>query len=1268
MRRVLIIFACGFSGLLAMGALAWVVLFYSPPGRELLEEIVESQLGGALNSRADIGALKGALPGHLILENVAFEDEAGAWLTAERIEMRWRPFALAGKRIVIDSASILNTRIFRSPPKSDKPADDARQFKVLDNLPRIDVRRLDIVNLDADLNGARQRLDASGALRLDGPEIELALKVASVNGADEADILFAKSPSSGRFTLNALVTAEAGGTIASLFDLRGPTRLRAQADSPINQAVTTINGTVGYYGAFDAVISSDFSKFEGAGVKANFSPGARFDGIEELSSPIALNLRYDAKDRGGALDIAQFTSAIGDITGQINWRAPRSVVQQVNAALKVKLNPAYQPSIQRIAGDDFALDAKLDWRRDDYALVASATGPLAKLTIAKGVTDLRQRISGDMILDAAARDGGDLWLTNGLNLTATLKADLKNEITLNDAQATTSDGSRFAGTGAYGLTDKSLRAKGDVTLTPDFARLFLGNADPAGPITGDIDLSGPLDRFTLKTALETPALRINKSALPPMSIEAALAGLPLLPTGDVTARANNGAPRRLDAQLRSSEDGTIRVPKLSYGGRGFALDGSAQLDPNQQVLNLDMTYKGENGAEPWPGILAAGDLAVKGVLSREGALNQLQATTATLRVNDIAVEGAELTAEGPPGAVRLKLSSNSIITNTTGAISDVSASGQVDARAAPKLSLNAFSALIRDNRAQLTEPAHFDFADGVNVRNLRLTYGAAGVIVLDGGFTPERWQAEMSLTKVNIPDADGQISATLSLDTDEQLPARGEFTLRSLLLLEDEQATINGRAVWNGDVLRLTDREEDASLDMDISLPVKLVKTPKLTVDTGGALSGRAKYQGDVQALAAYMPPVMQSLEGDLSANFTLAGTLAKPDFSGGAEITNGAYTEFESGFSLAGLHAEAQAAYGGASSTLTFKGGARGAKQSGADTLVFSGGVTLGEASNVNFTAKLDQAEFSAHPINQVRASGELTLSGPLDALVAKGDINVAELDAEIVTPESTGLVDIDVIALNDANTEPETLDAPRQSGLDFSVRLHADNRVFIRGRGLDSEWSADVTAEDGREEPLILGAMAIRRGWLDFSGRRFDLTRGAITFDRIDDNNPRLDIRAEHETSDGVTAIISITGRALEPNVELSSTPVLPSEDVMSLILFGKPAQTLSPFESLQTAEALASLSGVGPFGGEGVTGRLRRTVGLDLLNVDIDPENGGGSLTIGKYVSKDVFVSATQDAQGRSGSVRVKYEITDNITVETELEQEGDQTVSANWKKDF
>ncbi len=122
------------------------------------------------------------------------------------------------------------------------------------------------------------------------------------------------------------------------------------------------------------------------------------------------------------------------------------------------------------------------------------------------------------------------------------------------------------------------------------------------------------------------------------------------------------------------------------------------------------------------------------------------------------------------------------------------------------------------------------------------------------------------------------------------------------------------------------------------------------------------------------------------------------------------------------------------------------------------------------------------------------------------------------------------------------------------------------------------------------------------------------------------------------------------------------------MALILFGKPASELSAIESLQSAQALASLGGIGPFGGGGVVNSLRQSTGLDLLNVDFDPEDGAAALTVGKYIADGLFVSATQDVRGQNASVRVQYEVNDNIAVETDLRQDGDQTISTNWKKDF
>ncbi len=1231
MKRILTICGMIAATLMAAVIIAWVGLFHTPPGREFLEEIVEAELGRALNSKADIGALKGAPPGLVILENVSLEDQQGPWLTADRLELRWRPLALIRKRIVIDEALVTGARLNRDPPPGEKPEDEGAQIDLSINAPKLSIETIEITDFQASVNGKMERIDGAGSLRLDGPDIYARLALTSSGGFDQADITFEKAPREDRFFLDAEVVAEIEGVIATLLDLHGPLRVDAKGAGGIEDATVELTGVVGYYGEIELSIASDLENFTGADLNIAFMAGERLAHIMELAAPASLDARLDFDKRGGKLTVRSLTSAVGAIDGVINWRATRGVVDQFTSSLNAAFAEGYRQEIQTYLGETATITSELNWRRNDYALMATVDGPVADISIENGRTDLARKLIGELTLTLAENTALPSVLASGVQGSGVIDIDLGTHFRANHLSVETADGATFRGAGAYESANKNIDLDGDFSLTPDAIRALAASVVATGAIAGDLNISGPLDRFTAIANFETPELRMNDSALPPMAVKAELAGLPKLPTGDILATARNRAPRRLEAQLRSSDSGLIRAPRLLYAGRGFRLEGTGDFNPGPQTANLDLTFNGEDDAEPWPGVIVTGDATIKGVLSRDGALNNLSINAGELSVRNISVSGFAMTAQGPPGAVNVSLTGDSFSAPNIENILDYRAEGTVALRGAPGIMLSQFEALIADNRARLTEPARINLEDGVNVSNLRLAYGDSGTIALDGAISATRWRADAVLQNVNIPNADGQISMTLDLDTNAEIPARADFSLSSLLL-NREEASISGNAVWDGGAITLTDDNADEKIDMRIVLPARLTRAPKVAINTEGPLDGFIRYDGDIQALAAYLPPTLQTMEGKLAANFNLGGDTSAPDLSGSANLTESAYTELGSGFSLAGLHAEANATYQSGGSVVSFTGGARGADQSRDDAITFTGDLTLGDASRVNLDVTLDNAELAAHPINKVRANGTLKVSGPFDALEANGDIVIDEMDAEIVTPESTGLVDIEVVAYNDERAAPQTLTPERNSTLKYTIKLSADDRIFIRGRGLESEWSANATVVNGREQPVVVGDLSLRRGWLDFSGRRFDLTRGAIRFDLLSVNNPVLDIRAEHDAGDGVTAAIVISGRAQEPQVSLESTPSLPQEDVMALILFGKPAQDLSPFESIQIAEALASLSGIGPFGGEGVTGRLRNAVGLDLLNVDIDPENGGGSLTVGKYVADGLFVSAGRGRQER------------------------------------
>jgi translocation and assembly module TamB len=234
------------------------------------------------------------------------------------------------------------------------------------------------------------------------------------------------------------------------------------------------------------------------------------------------------------------------------------------------------------------------------------------------------------------------------------------------------------------------------------------------------------------------------------------------------------------------------------------------------------------------------------------------------------------------------------------------------------------------------------------------------------------------------------------------------------------------------------------------------------------------------------------------------------------------------------------------------------------------------------------------------------------------------------------------------------------------FDVTARADNKVDVRGMGLDSEWSADLDIEGSANQPRIRGTAKLIRGDYEFAGRRFELTRGEIRFTGVYPPDPVIDIAAEARV-EGLTATIAIRGTGQRPEITFSSIPALPQDEVLSRVLFGTSITNLSAPEALQLAGAVASLQGGG--GGLNPINAVRNAVGLDRLRV-LEANTATGQKTAvaaGEYITDRVYVEVATDAQGYTAT-QLEVELTRSLSILSQIATLGGNSINLRWSKDY
>lgn len=467
-----------------------------------------------------------------------------------------------------------------------------------------------------------------------------------------------------------------------------------------------------------------------------------------------------------------------------------------------------------------------------------------------------------------------------------------------------------------------------------------------------------------------------------------------------------------------------------------------------------------------------------------------------------------------------------------------------------------------------------------------------------------------------------------------------------------------GRLVASGSIRGLA----GVDATMDAMLPARLSLAPAaLTIDENTPLTGRIVYLGPVSPGWALMGLDRHKLEGRGDVALELSGTFGIPRISGRMELAEGRYENFDTGTILSEVNISARPSDSAITiDKATAKDGGEGGISLAGD-LDFGGGELLAMDLQADFT----KARLVRRDDLDAVASGQLALRGGAFRRTVSGRLEIDEAEIRLVGGRPPGIVEIPV---EETGTPPagaaKTPPPPRPSRTELDLEISMPKRVFVRGRGLDSEWGGELKVSGTASSPRVQGTLRPLRGRYDFAGKIFTLRQGSIAFAGRDEIDPMLDLSAERRATD-LTAIIHVTGTAKRPEVSLESIPEYPQDEVLSRVLFNKSTGRLSAGEALQLAQAVGTLTGASD--GGGIMDFARGMLRLDVLRFAEQTEDSEGGAEAGKYLSDRVYLGVEGTATGETG-VTVEIEITPRLKLEGDVGTGDKNQTGLKWKRDY
>lgn len=302
--------------------------------------------------------------------------------------------------------------------------------------------------------------------------------------------------------------------------------------------------------------------------------------------------------------------------------------------------------------------------------------------------------------------------------------------------------------------------------------------------------------------------------------------------------------------------------------------------------------------------------------------------------------------------------------------------------------------------------------------------------------------------------------------------------------------------------------------------------------------------------------------------------------------------------------------------------------------------------------------------------------LTGVLN--LSNGEMNLGELESDVARS----------ISVIDGSGKGHTVEVRKDPGpsSSFVQRLEMDLTInlppagtWVRGKGLEAEITGALKIEKQPHAGVKLrGGFQTLRGEYKFQDYKLTIVDGEVIFPEGPEPDPQLKIVCQKDIKDAIIKV-HVTGPLKQPKLIMSSIPAMNQVDILSYLVFDRPAGDLSSKESFQLQDKAASW-----MGGQASL-LLKQVLGDTLLTPDTieyrkssnysrvtsgsGTRNDATVVAIGKHITPDLYVNFEKGVTGEEGDqVAVEYRFNRHLSVQTQFGGTQQSGIDVFWRYDF